>query len=307
MTSKPVYIVLLSYKNNLDTVECIKSLLLSNYNNFKILIVENSEDDRFYNDLAVKIKESRLNTDYIFINERNLSLRLDHQLIFIRSNSNKGFSAGNNIALKYILNKLDLNSFIWILNNDTVVLDSTLTNLVSYYENLLNQGTKLGVLGSKLLYYDKPNNIQAIGGQFINSLYICKHIVNENNKDNIDYIVGASMFVSTNFVQDVGLLPEDYFLYFEELDWIYLSRKKGYSIDYCSKAIVYHKEGATIGSSSIGDKSEFSEIELFKSRKKFIQKYYALNFTYYFSTLLLLINRIRKGKFSLVKKLIKVV
>lgn len=306
MNTLPVYIVLLSYNNTTDTIQCIKSLSMLDYSNIKVIVIENSENPEPFEELKSSIINDSYNFSYTFLCEDQFNQNISETLICVKAKYNKGFSAGNNIALKYILNIDSSESLIWILNNDTVVLKDTLKNLVSDYL-LKKDNFKLGIFGSKLMYYHEPNQIQAIGGEFIKNLYTSRHIISDKDKSNIDYIVGASMLVSKQFIIDVGLLSEDYFLYYEELDWVYRSAKKGYKIDYCPYAIVYHKEGATIGSSSKNDKSEFSEIHLFKSRRIFVKKFYKLGIKYYISSYALLLNRLRKGKFKLVKKLISII
>lgn len=304
-----VNIILLSYRNNEDTIECLESLLKLNYKNYKVLIIENSEDESFFNQLNVIIKDKIKHITYRSLNENELSKSYNESLLLIKANENKGFSAGNNIGLNYILNYGDKKSFIWLLNNDTIVEKETLSYLLNCF-NEKNKKTKLGLLGAKLIYYHDPQTIQALGGIFYESLYIPTHVGEGENRDKvinkkIDYVVGASMFLSYEFLSEVGALSEDYFLYYEELDWIYRSKRFNYTIDYCTDAIVYHKEGASIGSSSSGKKSDFSEIQLFLSRQKFVRKFYKIGIRYYFSTSLLILNRLRKGKFNLSYELFK--
>lgn len=304
-----VYIVLLSYKNYNDTIECFESLLKLNYSNYRILIIENSENKLFFNKLNDYFLNNIKCLTYKCLNEKDLNRFYTERLLLIKANENRGFSVGNNVGLNYILNYASTNSYIWLLNNDTVVERKTLTKLVEYYSEK-RKSIKLGILGAKLIYFYNQEKIQALGGLFYESLFISTHLGEGKDREtkideNIDYVVGASMFLDHNFLKEVGVLSEDYFLYYEELDWIYRSKEFNYTIDYCEEAIVYHKEGASIGSSSSGKKSDFSELELFLSRQKFVRKFYGLGIRYYFSTSLLILNRLRKGKVNLSYKLFK--
>src|SRR5690606_535592 len=135
-------------------------------------------------------------------------------LVLIKAKENKGFSHGNNIALQFGLQQNNA-AYFWILNNDTIVDPNALIELKLYHQQ--HQKT---ILGSKLLYYSNKEVIQAVGGSFNKSLYICKHIgegksknVSKNELQDIDYPIGASMFVSRLFVEEVGLLNEEFFLY----------------------------------------------------------------------------------------------
>lgn len=304
-----VNIILLSYRNYDDTIECLNSLLKLNYHNFRIFIIENSENTLFFNKLDNYFLNEIEQLTYRSLNEDNLNKYYGERLLLIKANENRGFSAGNNIGLNYILKYASTNSFVWLLNNDTTVEKQTLTNLLEYY-NEISKNVKLGILGAKLLYFHNPRIIQALGGIFYESLFISTHFGEGKDRDSIidgkiDYVIGASMFFSYKFLSEVGVLSEDYFLYYEELDWVYRSKEFNYTIDYCEEAIVYHKEGASIGSSSSGEKSDFSEVELFLSRQKFVRKFYKIGIRYYFSTSLLIFNRLRKGKFNLCYKLSK--
>lgn len=312
-----VYVVLLNYNGSGDTIECLESLLKSDYGNYQIIVVDNSESTTPYDNLIawakgdvpqVPTKFERIvyplvekPVDYISIGERELlDKEWENRIIFCKAEQNKGFAAGNNVALQYVLRYGAGTSFAWLLNNDTVVEKQTMAALV----NCGNTVTA-GLLGSRLLYYSRPDEIQAVGGKFRDDFFISLHVGEGSHRDldkeafgGIDYVIGASMFVKHKFLTDVGLLSEDYFLYYEELDWTYRARQKGWGIDWCSDAVVYHKEGASIGSSYRAKKSLFSEKEVFRSRRIFTRKFYGLSFKYYLTSLLLVANRVRKGNFK---------
>lgn len=301
--SNTAYIILLNYNGLQDTLECIASLQLLQNVDFKVIVVDNS--DTIDNFEALKDFAKKQEYSSIWFNQNNYSSYQDQHLILIKSNENKGFSHGNNIGIQFALQQKDANYF-WILNNDTVVKASSLFHLIKQHNN------EKVILGSKLLYYHQPLLIQAVGGFFNQRYYITEHVgegmdssINKEQLPKIDYPIGAAIFVNRAFIEEVGLLNEDYFLYYEELDWVFRAKKLDYTVDWCEDSIVYHKEGATIGSSYRAEKSIFSELEIFKSRKKFIKQHFGLNSKFYFTTILLIINRIRKGKFKLAKQLIK--
>lgn len=146
---------------------------------------------------------------------------------------------------------------MWLLNNDTEVQPDSLTRLVERAQ----EDDSIGIVGSTLLYHHNRRRVQALGGARYNRwLGVAKHIGEGQNwdkiKDNIrrdeierqmDYVVGASMLVSRRFIEAVGLMSEDYSLYFEELDWAIRGKKKGFRLAWAPDSIVYHKEGATTG------------------------------------------------------------
>ncbi|MDO4728332.1 MAG: glycosyltransferase family 2 protein [Bacteroidota bacterium] len=297
------YVILINFFGINDTRHCLESLLKLPENP-NIIIVDNSVNDTQWNALCQMAVQ--LNEPYVLLDAKDISCATDkHRIALIRSEKNGGFAYGNNLGIRFAIKQEDC-KYIWILNNDTEVDKKALSALLKMHQPKL-------ILGSKLVYFHQKNLIQAVGGKFNSTFYICTHIgankpfaTPKSEFGNIDYPVGASIFVDRNFIKEVGLMCEDYFLYFEELDWIYRAKKKGYRLDWVEQSIVYHKEGASIGSSYNNQKSIQSEIQLFKSRKIFIQKNFGLDFKFYFSSVLLMLNRIRKGKFRVSKELFKI-
>ena len=92
----------------------------------------------------------------------------------------------------------------------------------------------------------------------------------------MNYVVGASMLVSKEFLEDVGLMCEDYFLYFEETDWAMRARGR-YSLVYAIGSIVYHKVGASIGTrSNPARKSVLCDFHSVRNRLFFTYRFYPL-------------------------------
>ena len=180
------------------------------------------------------------------------------QHVIIQSGANLGFAGGTNVGLRYALGR-DAD-YAWLLNNDTLVEPDALTQLVKR----MQEKPDAGLCGSTLVYHHDRSRIQAYGGATYNKwLSTSRHIgqdaprgeeVNtEEVEAQLDYLVGASCLVSRSFLDEIGLMSEDYFLYFEEVDWA--ARAKGrYALAFAPKSVVYHKEGGSIGSSSDGAK-----------------------------------------------------
>jgi GT2 family glycosyltransferase len=169
------------------------------------------------------------------------------------------------------------------------------------------------IAGSRLRYYNKPGVIQAVAGNYNKWLGKHSHIGNgeedlgqyDNYKPGkMDYIVGASVFLPKLFLEQAGIMCEDYFLYFEELDWMKTGFKYGYSMALVPNAIVYHKEGASIIGNNNNKKDLFiAEYYSLTSRVRFIKKWYPYCLiTVMIGVIIALIKRVIQGKFSLVKK-----
>jgi GT2 family glycosyltransferase len=167
----------------------------------------------------------------------------------IRLPENRGFAAGNNVAIRYALARGA--EWTWLLNNDTVVTPDSLTEMLR--AGLADP--RVGVVGCKLLYYDRPDTIQAAGGgRFYFWLGVARHYGWMERDDGRwdqsfepHYVTGASMLVRAPCWQEVGLLDELFFFYGEEVDWQLEAQRHGYRTGYAPRARVYHREAGTIG------------------------------------------------------------
>ncbi|WP_457564750.1 glycosyltransferase family 2 protein, partial [Caminibacter sp.] len=127
----------------------------------------------------------------------------------------------------------------------------------------------IGICGSVLKYYNNPENIQAYGGGIINRfLGTAKHIINKKEIDKVDYIVGASMLINKKVIAKKGLLPEEYFLYYEDTDYGFSAKIQGFKLGVCLNSVVYHKEGA-----STKKNSDFIDCLYLKNKIKFHKKF----------------------------------
>jgi GT2 family glycosyltransferase len=124
----------------------------------------------------------------------------------------------------------------------------------------MEQRPDAGFCGSTLLYYYDPAKVQALGGSIFNSWTARGgHIGNGRDRDeNVDresverelrYVVGASTLVRREVLEEVGLMNESYFLFYEEIDWAFRAEGK-FALAYAPESVVYHKEGASIGSAT---------------------------------------------------------
>ncbi|MHA6247679.1 glycosyltransferase family 2 protein [Pontibacter sp. CAU 1760] len=280
-----VYTILLNYKGWQDTVECLESLLASDYPNNQVLVVDNNSPNDSLPQLRQWAKSYTANHSCTFaeISGQDALHRCPKaDVTLIKASCNGGFAAGNNIAIRHALRLNDFD-FLWLLNNDTTVAPNALSELVKAATRAQAAGNKIGIWGAKLLFYHQPGTLQAIGGRLNAYTFTTRHIAENELETAVldtarvpqDYVVGASMFVSSAFVREVGLLNEDYFLYFEEIDWAIRARRRGFDLGYVPSCRVYHKEGKTIGSSSAGArKSILADYHGVRSKIRFVQKFY---------------------------------
>ena len=271
-----VYIILVNWNGWRDTVECLESLLLLEYPDFRIVVCDNGSDD----DSLHEIKNWADYHDVLYAEyhrveaETGGSLAADPALTLIRNDENLGFAGGNNVGLRYAMARGDAD-YCWLLNNDTVVEPDALTHLAVR----MNRQPTVGMCGSTISLYHDRQRVQALGGG-----HYCRWVglpwhygrftclgreINQVRAEAwMNYVEGASMLVSRRLLDEVGLMCEDYFLYFEEADWAVRSKGR-FSLGYAPQSIVYHKVGRSIGTSSNPAKKSYT-CDFFNIRNRFL-------------------------------------
>lgn len=339
MSNKHVKIIILNWNSYEDTIECLESVFRQSYDNFQVIVCDNNSSDnsmsylRFWaggnyvldnpvseplQHLSVPAINKPLNFDYIEQQdnaEQDLTRSKQSPLVFIQTGDNLGFAGGNNVGIRYAMAD-DNTDYIWLLNNDTVIEKDTLTNMMKY---TLSQN-KPNICGSTILYYNQPDTVQYLGG--------CKYnkwtglaskslgrdqLLNENidhpqYEKQLSYISGASWLMPKTFVEDIGLMNEDYFLYCEEIDWCVRSHEQ-YKLCYAPDAYVYHKEGNSIGSPNDERPSSlFSDFYIFRNKLMFTRKYFpSAIVTAYLTTLYQAFNRARRGQWDKALLIMKII
>lgn len=286
MNSEPrVYIIVLNYRNYTDTIECLESLLRLKYINKEIIVIDNASPNDSNKYLKQWVSENK-----------------GQPVEFIANNSNLGYAGGNNVGIRRALCDPKM-EFVWVLNNDTIVDVNSLSALVKK----MNGNPNIGVCGSKLIYNWDRNRIQGYGGVYNKWLGAVGTIVDEDKINKIDYVIGASMLIKRKVLESIGLLGEDYFLFFEELD--YAQRLKGkYMISCACDSIVYHKEGASIGAKASKPKenSYISDYYTIRNRILVTKKYFPYCLpTVYLGLFVAIFNRIRRKQYDRVKMIVK--
>jgi GT2 family glycosyltransferase len=291
-----VYIILLNYNGWEDTIECLESILKSDYSNYQIIVIDNDSPNNSMEYILnwVEGKQEVLYDEnsqlkhlsqphepkpleYVYYTKdealegggREKKSRLDNPIIMIQAGENGGFAAGNNIGIKYALAKDDF-EYVWLLNNDTVIEKNTLSKFVDSFENI-SRKENLGILGSVQYYYHNPESIQAAAGGFN------KHRGNFWNYDTLEfkenevsYVYGASMFIKKEVLQKVGLLNEEYFMYYEEIDYAERLKEFEFTQQVDKTLKVYHKHGGTTTTLD----SDFRIYYLEKNKIIFYKKFY---------------------------------
>ncbi len=167
----------------------------------------------------------------------------------LRSDENLGFAGGNNLGIRTATGDCLL-----LLNNDTEVTDDTLHHLAE----TLDADPSIGAVCPKIRFWAPPQAIQFAGYTPLTRITLRNGLIGFGQPDDgfydspheTPYAHGAAMMVRREAVGKAGPMPEEYFLYYEELDWSERIREAGYRIVYDPRATVFHKESATTGQQS---------------------------------------------------------
>jgi GT2 family glycosyltransferase len=216
--SPKVFIIILNWNNWPDTLECLESLKNNDYPNYQVVIIDNGSQE----------KPPAPNPEIKIIYNRE----------------NLGFSGGNNVGIKYALGKGA--DYILLLNNDTIVSHDFSSKLVEAGES----DERFGLLGPKIYFTDEPKKIWFAGGH-VNWLYNKGEMrgFNEIDKGQYDspsiqeteYITGCCLLIKRKVIEKIGLMPEDYFLYYEDTDWSLKAQRAGFKCIFVPTAKIWHK------------------------------------------------------------------
>lgn len=217
-----VGVVILNYKVLEKVKACLSSVFKSDYENLQVYVLDNNSHD---------------GSDEYFSSKNEVK--------FYQTDKNLGYSGGNNIGIDLALK--DNCQAIFILNPDTEIEPTTVTRLVKALE------TGVGIAGPKI-FFSNSKKIWYAGGIFDSANVLGSHRgVNEedhgqfNELAETDYVTGAAMMVKREVFERIGILDDNYFLYYEDTDFCLRAKKAGFKIVYAPAAVVYHENAQSTG------------------------------------------------------------
>jgi len=218
-----VGIILVNWNGYAYTKACLESLVAVKEPSFQIILVDNASREQE----GARLKQ------------------LFPHIHLIANTENLGFAGGNNVGIRYALAQgVDQ---VLLLNNDTLVEPSFLKALQAV---LAQPG--LGVAQPLILFAQEPTRIWSAGGKWNGLLGRAITLGDRVPRDNfrtfpsgLDWATGCCMLLSKEALTAAGLLGEQYFAYFEDVEWSLRLRKAGFGIGFAENAIVYHEAGAS--------------------------------------------------------------
>ncbi|MCI9618307.1 MAG: glycosyltransferase family 2 protein [Eubacterium sp.] len=249
MAEPSVAIILLNYCNYEDTITCVKTLKKIDYENYIIFIIDNHSPNESLKKLYI-LKEPKIQ--------------------IIDSGKNGGFAYGNNIGIQYALEAgMD---YILLLNNDTLVEPDFLSELI----NKGVQKAKGDIITCRIMYNFDKDKVWYAGGEIdwdnLRAIHygFNKNVNSINNKLNeVTFISGCCMLISRTCIEKIGMLSEEYFMYYEDVDYCQHAMEKGAKLVYVPSSIIYHCVSAAGGGSNSSFVIEWNN----RSRRKFYRKY----------------------------------
>ncbi len=243
-TDPHISIITINYNSTELTRQLLLSLRKIHYRNIEIIVVDNGSHDLSCMDLRKEFPEIRP----------------------IRSEKNLGFSGGNNLGINDARGDLVL-----LINNDVEVSPDFLEPMVEIFKTKQN----VGMVSPKIILKGDQPRIQYAGSRGINLWtgrgYKTGNLTIDTGQYNYisktELVHGACVMVPMEVIKKVGLLPTDYFLYYEEHDWAEAIKQAGYDLYYAGTSRVIHKE-----SGSIGKKNPLKTYHLTRSRLLYIRR-----------------------------------
>ncbi|MFC3879729.1 glycosyltransferase family 2 protein [Algoriphagus namhaensis] len=219
-----VAIILVNW-NGLDfTRSCLDSLRKVDFPDFQVFVVDNASQNKEAEVLKSAFPEIEL----------------------IQSRKNRGFTGGNNLGIQAALDQAF--SHVLLLNNDTLVEPDFLKKMMETMQSDPN----LGVVQPMICFLHDRGKIWSAGGKW-NSLFCRAMTLGDRKKldgyeiksNNLDWATGCALLISKKALEAVGTLDDNFFAYFEDVDWSLRIRKAGFEIALCEAAKIYHEAGAS--------------------------------------------------------------
>ena len=245
-----VAVVVLNWNGWPHTLACLDSVEPAVLNGTaRLIVVDNASSDHsvarirdWFHSRNHRLWEARLGSPH----------EEDAEYILISAPRNGGYAAGNNLGIKLALD-LAATEYVFLLNNDARVEPTCIQRLVEWAD----RDTGIGIVGSTLI--EDVGRILVAGGSKYNPLLTISRpalATGGGGGRRIDYVAGAAQFIRADAFKRVGLLSEDYFLYFEELDLTRRVTGAGLRIEWCPSAVVYHECGRSTGGRSGANKGK---------------------------------------------------
>lgn len=262
-------IIIVSFNTKNILRNCLRSVFANGNSNqaldFEVIVVDNASKDG-----SVEMVKTEFPRVKAITNRENL-----------------GFAKANNLGIK-----ASEGAYVFLLNSDTTLKsENTMQEMI----NFMNQHSKVGILAPRLL--DSNGEVQKSAAKFLDlKVALAVYFLGESWNYQVDQlnqlfypdaVSGAAMFIRREVFEQIGYLNEDYFMYSEDADFCYRTKKKGWKIVYYPFVQIVH-----LGGQSTKLVKEEMGQELMKNKIRLFRSYHSSVKTFIFSGLLILGEKI---------------
>lgn len=216
-----LYLVIVNWNLEKDTLDCIDSLQAAGACPSQIIVIDNASTD---GSVAA------------------IRRRYSSELIIIESAENLGYAGGLNLGIKSAMERGA--QWIFLLNNDTIVAP----DVINQFENTIKTDITTTIIAPLIYYHADSRRIWSVGDRLIPGSLLTQSLY-RNQIDRgqlspliqVDFVTGCAMMVKREVFERVGLFPTSYFMYAEEVDFLWRARKAGYKPLVVTRARIWHK------------------------------------------------------------------
>jgi len=239
-------ILVLNWNDADNTLACVNSILQHVKSSFTIFILDNASTDDSVNTMTRELEENGISVDvYTESAISNIQCKQDENVKIVVNDGNYGFAGGHNSILKWLFEH-KCHDFIWYINSDAYLESDALQPLLRLFED----DGSIGCVGSVLVEAGNNRIIECYGGGKVypllgkSKLFLKGEELGQQaypNNKSLDFIMGASMLYTLAAHADAGLMDEQYFLYYEEVDLQRTMQDKGWRLAVSPESVLYHK------------------------------------------------------------------
>lgn len=244
---KEIGIVVCNYNKASYVVKCIESILNSSFKHMDILVIDNGSTDNSVNELR----------------------KFQDRIEIVQNKQNLGGSGGFNTGLRRLLQKQY--KYIMLIDNDVILEKEAIEQLYHFME----QKKEVGLAGAKIMKMDDKEYLQEMGAMIdYDNLGVKPFFAGEKDREDIpdviycDYVPACALIARVAAIRKVGILPEDNFIYWDDMEWGYNFNQAGYKVASYGKSKVWHKGGVTISANT------FQTYYWYRNKIKFFLKHH---------------------------------
>lgn len=265
------YVIILNWNGADNTLKCLESLYpLAQPKQLRLIVCDNASKDDSWARIQSWAEQHWPPENRGFYPQGSPTNASAQSFALIQTGANLGFAGGMNVGIRHALQQADC-EYLWLLNNDITVHPNAFDALLACAQ----AQPQVALFGSTVAWADAPEQVQCAGGcRYFPLLTIFRNqlggqalaqVLAQDPNIPLDYVYGAAMFLRASAARKTGLLNEEYFLFYEELDYAQRLRQAGFELAWCRDSLVYHQGSASIGQAGKADRERISRANYYEN------------------------------------------